>query len=116
MSCVICLGDITDNLRANTECGHTFHTKCLLENIVKGQAGHNCPMCRAELCPDVVVSIKEENEILEGAVYFLEEELKAHQDWVLYFHDLSDELHGLKLKQTEELKYLHKKVNVMKQI
>tara|TARA_Y100000385_G_C12784893_1_gene505077 strand:+ start:136 stop:711 length:576 start_codon:yes stop_codon:yes gene_type:complete len=105
---MICLGEIDDNLRANTKCGHTFHTECLLLNLVKGSEGHKCPLCRTEIISDNNSEIKQENVILEGTVQLLEEELRLHQDWVLYFHDLSDRIKTEKIRQQAELKYLKK--------
>ena len=59
--CPICLMDLgvenkgnTNNM-VTTECGHTFHTNCLMSSVVHG--GFKCPCCRA-----VMVDVPEEDE------------------------------------------------------
>lgn len=48
MECPICLSYITDIEKdvVTTNCGHTFHTSCLIRNVL--QNGANCPYCRAD--------------------------------------------------------------------
>jgi hypothetical protein len=46
--CPICMDDIVENINCViTECGHSFHTKCLLTNVSRN--GFGCPYCRNEL-------------------------------------------------------------------
>lgn len=42
--CPICYDTIYDTNCVTTECGHKFHTNCLLKNISFN--GYNCPYCR----------------------------------------------------------------------
>ena len=50
--CPICLEEIVGlKNRVTTECGHTFHCRCLLTNIAHN--GFGCPFCRAELADEV---------------------------------------------------------------
>lgn len=52
MECPICLNEI-DSAASHTECGHVFHSRCLLE------AAHHdprCPICRAEFCKPLTPS------------------------------------------------------------
>ena len=45
MECPICMETICNNKNiVVTECGHTFHTSCLMKNIAVN--GFDCPMCR----------------------------------------------------------------------
>lgn len=46
--CPICMDTIDVNVNCViTECGHTFHTKCLLTNVAHN--GFGCPYCRTEM-------------------------------------------------------------------
>lgn len=46
MDCPICLSCIESG-GCETECGHTFHSKCIFEAM---QRSVSCPICRAALC------------------------------------------------------------------
>lgn len=55
--CPICLDDIISSTNVmTTECGHKFHTNCMLQNINKS-GGFSCPCCRAEM-----IEVEEEEE------------------------------------------------------
>jgi len=59
--CPICMEAI--NSRVNcviTECGHQFHTKCLLTNVAHN--GFGCPYCRTEMIDDIDDDEDEEEE------------------------------------------------------
>lgn len=44
--CPICMEKMEgDNNKLTTECGHTFHTSCLMTNVSKN--GFDCPYCRS---------------------------------------------------------------------
>ena len=46
--CPICYELISHNINCvTTECGHTFHTGCLMKHTVHN--GYNCPYCRASM-------------------------------------------------------------------
>jgi len=45
-TCPICLDEIKENNFSVTECGHKFHTSCLLISI---KSNNTCPMCRNKL-------------------------------------------------------------------
>lgn len=45
-NCPICLEPL-DNTLCQTECGHQFHSRCILQSVMRSQG---CPICRAELC------------------------------------------------------------------
>ena len=49
--CPICLDAIigTTN-KTTTECGHHFHTKCLMQNAIHN--GFGCPLCRAKMAEE----------------------------------------------------------------
>ena len=60
LECPICL-EVIDGFknRVTTECGHTFHCRCLLTNAAHN--GFGCPFCRTELA-DVVEESDDEDE------------------------------------------------------
>lgn len=47
MNCSICLEVIGDTNCVLTECGHSFHSACLMQNIAYN--GFGCPYCRKEM-------------------------------------------------------------------
>lgn len=60
MECPICYDDI--DLKKNcitTECGHTFHCKCLLQNAATN--GFSCPMCRSTMAEEPELSDDEDD-------------------------------------------------------
>lgn len=49
--CPICLENISGlKNMVITECGHSFHCRCLMINI--SHNGFNCPYCRTKMCDD----------------------------------------------------------------
>ena len=59
--CPICLEEIVGlKNRVTTDCGHTFHCRCLLNNAAHN--GFGCPFCRAELADEVEDSDDDEDE------------------------------------------------------
>jgi len=57
--CPICLEEIVGfKNRVTTECGHTFHCRCLMTNAAHN--GFGCPFCRAELADEVQDSDSED--------------------------------------------------------
>ena len=60
MECPICYDDI--DVKKNcitTECGHTFHCKCLLQNAATN--GFSCPMCRSTMAEEPELSDDEDD-------------------------------------------------------
>jgi len=59
--CPICMDKIEGNKnKLVTECGHCFHTSCLLKNAAHN--GFGCPYCRTTLAEDPEDSDEEEEE------------------------------------------------------
>ena len=51
IECPICLEHIEGNKNIIvTECGHIFHCKCMMTNIIHN--GFSCPCCRAKMVED----------------------------------------------------------------
>jgi hypothetical protein len=49
-TCSICLDEMNDSNSSTTQCGHSFHVKCLLKWKNGDQDNwHTCPYCREEL-------------------------------------------------------------------
>ena len=60
--CPICMDDLEESTnRVNTECGHSFHTSCLMASVAN--LGFGCPCCRAEMAEEPT----EENEEEENS-------------------------------------------------
>jgi hypothetical protein len=60
IECPICYDDI--DVKKNcitTECGHTFHCKCLLQNAATN--GFSCPMCRSAMATEPELSDDEDD-------------------------------------------------------
>lgn len=48
MECPICYENMESHVNImTTECGHTFHTGCMMKHVSLGH--HGCPMCRANM-------------------------------------------------------------------
>ena len=45
--CPICMSEISNINFSITECGHSFHSSCLLKNIIHNNC--SCPICRTLL-------------------------------------------------------------------
>jgi len=59
--CPICMESIDRKINCViTECGHKFHTKCLLTNVAHN--GFGCPYCRTEMIDDIEESDEEEED------------------------------------------------------
>ena len=95
-NCSICLEDIGSTNSLITECGHTFHSTCLMQNVAYN--GFGCPYCRTEMA---TVPEDEDEEDEEG-------ETEETEDYVLrglrlfdsrindeppVWEDISDELY-----------------------
>ena len=51
MECPICMDDIDVNKNSvTTDCGHCFHTSCLMHNVSLN--GYCCPCCRASMADE----------------------------------------------------------------
>ena len=61
VECPICMIEIDGtNNRVTTECGHAFHTKCLLSNVAFN--GFGCPYCRSEMVEESVANHLHEDD------------------------------------------------------
>ena len=61
VECPICMMEIDgSNNRVTTECGHAFHTKCLLSNVAFN--GFGCPYCRSEMVEESVANHLHEDD------------------------------------------------------
>jgi hypothetical protein len=61
IECPICYVDINPGKNCvTTECGHTFHTNCLMKNVVFN--GFGCPFCRTEMVEEIDEEEDEDDE------------------------------------------------------
>lgn len=55
--CPICMEEICNEInKVTTECGHTFHCDCLMQNVAHN--GFNCPYCRNLLADEPNESVE----------------------------------------------------------
>ena len=89
-NCAICLEDITIDAKVTTECGHHFHTRCLLNSVARntgseeGTSRNMCPNCREEICSEVLPSetVRIRIDDLEEELSEAETESKAYMEYV----------------------------------
>ena len=61
VECPICMDTINPEVNCVvTECGHTFHTRCLLTNIVHN--GFDCPYCRTVMIDEATLHAISESD------------------------------------------------------
>jgi len=88
--CPICMDDICLNVNCvTTECGHQFHTSCLMQNVAHN--GFGCPYCRNKLAEDI-----EEEEYSDDETDFDEEEEEDEEDEEEPVGDNEMALHGMR--------------------
>jgi hypothetical protein len=64
IECPICYDQIEGSINiVSTECGHKFHTNCLMKNVVHN--GFGCPCCRAQMV-EKIQETEEEDEQEDG--------------------------------------------------
>lgn len=82
--CPICMDAVDTKVNCViTECGHKFHTRCLLTNIVHN--GFGCPYCRTEMIDVEEIEADEDeendrNDTINNA-FFLDEEEDDEDSW-----------------------------------
>jgi len=79
--CPICMEVVHSTVNCViTECGHTFHTRCLLTNIVHN--GFGCPYCRTEMVPEELLQgdDEEDDEMDESFIEEDEDEEGREED------------------------------------
>ena len=50
IECPICMDEIDEKNKVTTECGHCFHTSCLMTNVAHN--GFGCPYCRTAMAEE----------------------------------------------------------------
>jgi len=58
--CPICFDTINATNQTITECGHTFHTNCLMKNVLHN--GFGCPYCRTKMCEEPEEPLDDDEE------------------------------------------------------
>lgn len=86
-NCPICLEDVGTTNCVITECGHSFHSSCLMKNVAYN--GFGCPYCRAAMAND-----PDEDETDDS------DETEDYEDYLLrgfrFFHNnLNEEEHDM---------------------
>ena len=78
VDCPICMDVIEgNNNRVTTECGHCFHTSCLMTSVAHN--GFGCPYCRSKMAEEQ----EQEEESEYGSEYEEENEEEEYHDYAL---------------------------------
>ena len=84
IECPICMDEIeAEKNKVTTECGHCFHTSCLMKNVAHN--GYGCPYCRTVMAEKPAASA-DDDESSDGEYddeYSIEEEGPDYNDNVL---------------------------------
>ena len=109
VECPICMDEIEEKNKVTTECGHCFHTSCLMKNVAHN--GFGCPYCRTVMAEEPAdnnsdeeydeFSLDEEegpdysDNVLRGARWLFQraegEDLDDEEDSVLGEEEVEDE-------------------------
>lgn len=94
--CPICFETIGANNQTITECGHVFHTNCLMKNVMHN--GFGCPYCRAKMCEEP----EEPQDDEEDSDYSETEDDDASELETEDEEDIQDWLVQERIQRTEE--------------
>lgn len=79
IDCSICMDILNPNLNyIITECGHQFHSRCLLTNISRN--GFGCPNCRTNMIDENMVNNTNNEENLNSG-FFIDDEEDDVDSW-----------------------------------
>lgn len=77
MDCPICMDCIEPNKNCvTTECGHSFHTNCLMQNVAHN--GFGCPYCRSAMAQET-----DEDEEDDDVSYSDDEDEEEDEDYAI---------------------------------
>ncbi len=95
IECAICMDQIDFNKNCvKTECGHCFHTSCLMQNVAHN--GFGCPYCRSVMAEEVEDEESTEYESVDEEEEEDEEMFDSHalRGFRLFFNNLNGEEHN----------------------
>ena len=72
--CAICLESLADRDTNQLPCGHTFHSKCIMTNVLTNNS--TCPMCRNDFARPTE-NEEEEDDESERMLQFVADRLEA---------------------------------------
>ena len=73
--CAICLDSLTDRDTNQLPCGHTFHSKCIMTNVLTNNS--TCPMCRNDFAQPTETEEEDMVDESERMVLFVADRLEA---------------------------------------
>ena len=91
--CPICMDEI--NLSKNcvtTECGHRFHTNCLMTSVAHN--GFGCPYCRSVMAEEIIDDEDDEDEYEEDEEDEYEEDDNALRGFRFFFNNITGNEHA----------------------
>ena len=95
--CPICFDVINATNQTITECGHAFHTNCLMKNVLHNGVG--CPYCRTAMCeePQSLEEDDDEEDDDEDYTEDDEDDIETEDE-----EDIQDWLVQERIQRTEE--------------
>ena len=95
-SCCICMDSFDGTRNTTLKCGHMFHTDCVLENVATARTNKNmCPLCRDEMCGEIVcpevAELQEYASALEIDMEEHREDKKNYKNAILYLFDKAEQ-------------------------
>ena len=99
MDCPICMECILANVNClTTDCGHTFHTSCLMKNTAVN--GYDCPCCRAQMAEEPDEDDDDDDDDASDTESFYD---AAREDYVMVgFRWFFQQVNGEKLEGDAE--------------
>jgi hypothetical protein len=70
-----------------TECGHCFHTKCLMTSVAHN--GFGCPYCRSVMAEEVIEDEDEDDDYEEDSIYDYEDNEDNLRGFRLFFNQVN---------------------------
>lgn len=115
VECPICMDEI--NLGKNcvtTECGHRFHTNCLMTSVAHN--GFGCPYCRSVMAEEVIEDEDEEDEYDEDEEEDDEDEDNALRGFRFFFNNITGNEHGDEDTAAEDVRNAYVQAQIEEQI
>ena len=96
--CPICMDDIIPNSKnfTNTDCGHCFHTSCLMTNV--SHNGFGCPYCREQM----VEEPQQEDDDTQSDLTYITEEDELQNNTFTSMRMLFQRLEGEEVEEEPE--------------
>lgn len=109
IDCSICMEVIGEKNCSVTECGHQYHTDCLLNSVVK--SGPGCPLCRFGLI-EVPKEEDEEEDLDDDDSFYWEDESVFNPDSEFEEENVEYEILGEESDSLNAFRWMWQRVSV----